>query len=392
MTRADSTTNNTEYLSFDPIDTDEKQQDNLQNYRVDADSSVLSVAPLREEDSSIQPFGFPEITGLTDLERGAVSRNGAIDADASTSEESDYCLTDCESAPSEVSKEDLDKLMKTFEKGDARSKAELIKMGRGALEALGKLADTTDDWDSYSRARETIKAIRANDPVLSKLGSSPRPYSEKTAAALIEKLGSDSYVDRERASDYLQEMGKKVLPALNKVFEKTKDPEVRRRASRGIQIIEATDHFDRLFKDLNDDNSRVRGGARDGLIKMGQAVLPDLNKVADSTDDIRLFTECRKAIEAIRRNDPFLRDKPARAFNQLEADNLIKKLDSKNPIERLRAIEYITDMGAKVLPTLEKQAQSDAASAKVKEMAKKLSASIREAESDEIELVQNKNQ
>ena len=55
------------------------------------------------------------------------------------------------------------------------------------------------------------------------LGQTPEPKPD--AAALVEKLGSASYAERE-ASKSLENLGSKALPALRSSL-KSKDPEVR---------------------------------------------------------------------------------------------------------------------------------------------------------------------
>ncbi|MBX9691032.1 MAG: HEAT repeat domain-containing protein, partial [Cyanobacteria bacterium] len=205
-------------------------------------------------------------------------------------------------------------------------------------------------------------------------------------AGLIKSLDSDSYLERQRAQEYLEEMVPKVLPALRKALETTGDAEVRRRARHAVEKIEVIDHFDRLVKDLKDDNRRVREAARDGLVKFGSGALSELNKIADSTDDLDVFLQSRKAIREIRKNDPMLRDKPDREFDKDAAAELVKRLGSKSPIDRLRAFEYLSDMGSKVLPLLEKEAKANPA---LKDAATKLAAVIRANEEDAIELVPN---
>ena len=66
------------------------------------------------------------------------------------------------------------------------------------------------------------------------LGQTPEPNPD--AAALVEKLGSASYAERE-ASKSLENLGSKALPALRSSL-KSKDPEVRSRARAMINKIE----------------------------------------------------------------------------------------------------------------------------------------------------------
>jgi hypothetical protein len=70
--------------------------------------------------------------------------------------------------------------------------------------------------------------------VLVVLGQTPEP--SRDAAALVEKLGSASYAERE-ATKSLESLGGKALPALRAAL-KTKDPEVRARARAMINRIE----------------------------------------------------------------------------------------------------------------------------------------------------------
>ena len=66
------------------------------------------------------------------------------------------------------------------------------------------------------------------------LGQTPEPKPD--AAALVEKLGSASYAERE-ATKSLENLGSKALPALRSSL-KSKDPEVRSRARAMINKIE----------------------------------------------------------------------------------------------------------------------------------------------------------
>ncbi|MBX9691361.1 MAG: hypothetical protein K2Z81_03185, partial [Cyanobacteria bacterium] len=203
MTRADGSVN-ADVLNFDPAGSDDSSGDNLDEYRTNLRESVV---PQRtdEIDAMMESCGFPKVT--CDMERSSNEEEDDTELDSAASGEV-FCEDDSSPAGADASR--VDKLIKLFEKGDTKAKDELVKMGRGALGALEKLADTTEETETYTKAREAIKAIRQSDPVLSKLGSFPRPYDPKTAAGLIKSLDSDSYLERQRAQEYLEEMGPKV--------------------------------------------------------------------------------------------------------------------------------------------------------------------------------------
>ncbi len=76
--------------------------------------------------------------------------------------------------------------------------------------------------------------VSATLVVLVLLGQTPGPTPD--AAALVEKLGSASYAERE-ATKSLESLGSKALPPLRSAL-KTKDPEVRARARALINRIE----------------------------------------------------------------------------------------------------------------------------------------------------------
>jgi hypothetical protein len=78
----------------------------------------------------------------------------------------------------------------------------------------------------------------------------PAPKSKEKAEEfkkLIGQLGSKDFNEREAASKRLEKIGKPALDSLRDVFQKSKDAEIRRRASQLISSIAPDDTLEKLF-------------------------------------------------------------------------------------------------------------------------------------------------
>src|SRR5437660_5605074 len=64
------------------------------------------------------------------------------------------------------------------------------------------------------------------------------PPSSLEIFPLIDQLGSDRFLEREAASKKLEAFGERALPRLRKVARDSKDAEVRKRASRLVEVVE----------------------------------------------------------------------------------------------------------------------------------------------------------
>jgi len=67
----------------------------------------------------------------------------------------------------------------------------------------------------------------------------PQDVSPESIAQLIRQLGAATFADREKATQALAAIGEAALPALKEAAAKSQDPEVRRRASDLVRVIEA---------------------------------------------------------------------------------------------------------------------------------------------------------
>jgi tetratricopeptide (TPR) repeat protein len=86
---------------------------------------------------------------------------------------------------------------------------------------------------------------RSDSPQLAS-GSSDKPKAEEIKK-LIEQLGNKEFSKRESASKRLETIGKPAVDPLRDAFQKSKDPEVRRRASQLIDAISPDDTMEKLF-------------------------------------------------------------------------------------------------------------------------------------------------
>lgn len=89
--------------------------------------------------------------------------------------------------------------------------------------------------------RRLVLAALAATLVAGGAAALPPPTSFEVAR-LVSKLGSDSFPEREAATKALVATGERALPAVQEAARAAKDPEVRRRASRVLELLAESFH------------------------------------------------------------------------------------------------------------------------------------------------------
>lgn len=183
---------------------------------------------------------------------------------------------------------------------------------------------------------------------LPSVGVARQQKQEKQIAALIEKLGDDSYDAREEAQKSLEKIGEPAWDALVKAKTHT-DLEVRNRARKTLAAI-FDRRLDRLVGDLADKAKRA-------------AAAKDLAKILAATDEKAQQAATKTAlIEVVKR--PKNADAKKAAEGVLEqayapqVKKLIEQLSSDSFLKRSNAERGLLEVGVPALGALKEATKS----------------------------------
>jgi HEAT repeat protein len=135
-------------------------------------------------------------------------------------------------------------------------------------------------------------------PVLAVLtGFSVASAEEKSIAALIQQLRSPRFEERESAMKELIRVGAPALPALRGAVQST-DPELVRRATDCVAIIERNVQIAAHIQALKDEDWRKRANAAEKLVDFGPWGEPAIPALLDAMEDENPFvwTNAMRAI------------------------------------------------------------------------------------------------
>lgn len=118
-------------------------------------------------------------------------------------------------------------------------------------------------------------------------------FTESIASVIPDLSEMNNYQKKVNARRYLVEMGKAILPQLNKLLL-SKNIRLRREASKIIEIIGDKESIPVLINLLDDDEGSIRWIAAEGLIHIGRdSIVPLLSRIIENGDDTYLKIAAR---------------------------------------------------------------------------------------------------
>jgi HEAT repeat protein len=118
-------------------------------------------------------------------------------------------------------------------------------------------------------------------------------FTESIASVIPDLSEMNNYQKKVNARRYLVDMGKEILPQLNKLLL-SKNIRLRREASKIIEIIGDKESIPVFINLLDDDEGSIRWIAAEGLIHIGRdSIIPLLKRIVENGDDTYLKTAAR---------------------------------------------------------------------------------------------------
>ncbi len=113
---------------------------------------------------------------------------------------------------------------------------------------------------------------------------------------------------------------------------------------------------DAAIKKFTSDNFHERTSAQKQLQGMGPQALPHLERLREGTSNYDLYTRASLTIDSINKNTPGFDDKSkfTTKYDHQKATDLIKDLNSEDPVARAKAERKLFSMGTEVIPSLQK--------------------------------------
>lgn len=113
-------------------------------------------------------------------------------------------------------------------------------------------------------------------------------FSDSIAFIIPDLAEITDYQKKTSARRYLVDMGKEILPQINKLLL-SKNTHLRKEASKIIELIADKESISVLIDLLDDDDSSIRWIAAEGLIHIGRdSIVPLLNKLVQKGDNLYL--------------------------------------------------------------------------------------------------------
>jgi len=120
-------------------------------------------------------------------------------------------------------------------------------------------------------------------------------FTDKIARIIPDLAENNNYQKKIRLRRYLIDMGKEILPQINKLLG-SKNIQLRKEASKIIEILGDKDSIPVLVSLLGDDEGSIRWIAAEGLIHIGrERIVPLLNLLIQKGDDYYLKLGARHA-------------------------------------------------------------------------------------------------
>ena len=136
-----------------------------------------------------------------------------------------------------------------------------------------------------------------------RIGVNVEDFTDSIARVIPDLSDINNYQKKINARRYLVDMGKEILPQLNKLVL-SKNIHLRKEASKVIEIIGDKDSIPVLINLLDDDDGSIRWIAAEGLIHIGrESIVPLLSKIVEEGDDTYLKMGARHAFLMLFSND-----------------------------------------------------------------------------------------
>lgn len=120
-------------------------------------------------------------------------------------------------------------------------------------------------------------------------------FTENVAVVIPDLAEMNNYERKSNARKQLVDMGKQILPQLNKLLT-SKNPRLRREATKIIELIGAAESIPTFIELLDDDEGSIRWIAAEGLVHIGrESIVPLLNRIVEKGDDNYLKQGARHA-------------------------------------------------------------------------------------------------
>jgi HEAT repeat protein len=158
-------------------------------------------------------------------------------------------------------------------------------------------------------------------------------FTDSIASVIPDLSEMNNYQKKVNARRSLVEMGKKILPQLNKLLL-SKNIRLRREASKIIEIIGDKESIPVLINLLEDDEGSIRWIAAEGLIHIGrESIVPLLSRLMENGDDTYLKMGARHTFLQLFNDDEKIHFQPL--LQSLKNTNNIHILA---PLEAFRAL------------------------------------------------------
>lgn len=130
----------------------------------------------------------------------------------------------------------------------------------------------------------------------SKIDVNIEEFTDSISCILPDLADLNNYQKKSNARRYLVDMGKVILPQINKLLL-SKNYHLRREASKIINLIGDNESIPTLIALLSDDESSIRWIAAEGLVHIGrESIVPLLNALVENGDDAYLKLSARHAL------------------------------------------------------------------------------------------------
>jgi len=122
----------------------------------------------------------------------------------------------------------------------------------------------------------------------SRFGVNIEEFAGNIAYVIPDLAAISDYQTKSNARRYLVDLGKEILPQVNKLLL-SKNTHLRKEASKIIELIGDKDSIPTLIELLDDDESSIRWIAAEGLVHIGkESIVPLLNSLIQMGDNTYL--------------------------------------------------------------------------------------------------------
>lgn len=167
--------------------------------------------------------------------------------------------------------------------------------------------------------------------------------TESIAYLIPDLAENNNYQKKSNARRFLVDKGKKILPQINQLLN-TKNPHIRKEASKIIELIGAQESIPILIHLLDDDEGSIRWIAAEGLVHIGrETIVPLLNEIIEHGDNLYLKLGARHVFLRLFSDDEREYFRPL--LLSLKNYNNISILA---PVEAFRALFIFKHQNAKV--------------------------------------------